>query len=105
VRDFRLWWALFVFFAALSVLAVQHGYRRWTRARAAVEARPPVEREPLERRLHREGWRLAWMGASLVSMTALVFAALLGAPTGLILLLRLAALGAVGGVLWLSLVR
>jgi hypothetical protein len=105
VRDFRLWWALFVFFAALSVLAVQRGYRRWWRVRTAVAERPPAERAPLDRRLRREGWRLACMAASLVTLTALVFAALLGAPAAAILALRLMALGAVGGVLWLSLIR
>jgi hypothetical protein len=105
VRDFRVWWGLFVFFAALSLLAVQRGYRRWSRVRAAVAERPPAERGPLDRRLRREGWRLACMAASLVSLTVLVFAALLGAPAEAILALRLVALAAVGGVLWLSLTR
>ena len=105
MRDFRLWWALFVFFAALSILAVQRGYRRWTRARAALAARPLAERELLGPRLQREGWRLACMAASLVALTALVFAALLGAPAAALLALRLVAIGAVGGVLWLSLIR
>jgi hypothetical protein len=100
-----VWWALFVFFAALSVLAVQRGYRRWSRVRAAVAERPPAERAPLDRRLRREGWRLACMAASLVSLTILVFAALLGAPAETILALRVVALAAVGGVLWLSLIR
>ena len=103
--DFRLWWALFVFFAALSVLAVQRGYRRWSRVRAAAVERPLAERAVLDRRIRREGWRLACMAGGLVSMTALVFAALLGAPPDAILLLRLVALGAVGGVVWLSLIR
>ncbi|HKT59153.1 MAG TPA: hypothetical protein VJQ46_03835 [Gemmatimonadales bacterium] len=105
MRDFRFWWALFVFFAALSVLTVQRGSRRWSRARTAIAARPMAERGALERRLRREGWRLACMVASLVAMTALVFAALMGAPAAAILLLRLVALGAVGAVLWLSLTR
>jgi hypothetical protein len=105
VRDFRLWWGLFVFFAALSVLAVQRGYRRWSRVRAAVARRPFAERAPLDRRLRREGWRLACMAAGLVSMTALVFAALMGAPAAAILALRVVALASVGGVLWLSLIR
>jgi hypothetical protein len=105
VRDFRVWWGLFVFFAVLSVLAVQRGYRRWTRARAAVAEHPLAERAPLDRRLRREGWRLACMAAGLVSMTALVFAALLGAPAAAMLALRVAALASVGGVLWLSLIR
>jgi len=105
VRDFRVWWGLFVFFAALSVLAMQRGYRRWSRARAAVAGRPLAGRAVLERRLRREGWRLACMGSSVVSMTALVFAALLGAPAEAILGLRLVALASVGAVLWLSLIR
>ena len=105
MRDFRVWWALFVFFAALSVLAVQRGYRRWSRVRAAVAERPLAERAPLDRRLRREGWRLACMAASLVLLTVLVFAALLGAPGAAILALRLGALVAVSGVLWLSLIR
>lgn len=105
MRDFRLWWALFVFFAALSVLMVQRGYRRWAQTRAALASRPEAERALLERRLRREAWRLACMAAGLVSMTALVFAALSGAPSAAILLLRLMALGSVGGVLWLSLIR
>lgn len=105
MRDFRLWWGLFVFFAALSVLAVQRGYRRWMRARAAVAEHPIAGRALLDRRLRREGWRLACMASSVVSMTALVFAALLGAPVEAILALRLVALASVGGVLWLSLIR
>jgi hypothetical protein len=100
-----VWWALFVFFAALSVLAVQRGYRRWSRARTAMAEHPFTERARLDRRLRREGWRLACMAAGLVSMTALVFAALLGAPAGAILALRVVALASVGGVLWLSLIR
>ena len=105
MRDFRLWWGLFVFFAALSLLAVQRGYRRWSRARDAVADRPFTERAQLYHRLRREGWRLACMAAGLVSMTALVFAALLGAPAAAIQALRAVALVSVGGVLWLSLIR
>jgi hypothetical protein len=105
VRDFRLWWGMFVFFAALSVLAVQRGYRRWSRARAAVAERPIAGRALLDRRLRREGWRLACMGTSVLAMTALVFAALLNAPAEAILALRLVALASVGAVLWLSLIR
>ena len=105
MRDFRLWWALFVFFGVLSVLAVQRAYRRWSRARDAVADRPGPERALLARRIRREGWRLACMVLSVVAMTALVFAALLGAPAAAILLLRLVAVGAVIGVVWLSLSR
>ena len=43
MRDFRVWWGLFVFFAALSVLAVQRGHRRWSRARAAAAEHPLAE--------------------------------------------------------------
>ena len=105
MRDFRLWWGLFVFFGALSVMVVQRGYRRWARAREAVAARPGAERPGLDRRIRREGWRLAGMVVSVVSMTALVFAALLGAPTVVILALRLIAIVAVSVVVWLSLSR
>jgi hypothetical protein len=105
VRDFRLWWALFVFFGALSVLAVQRAHRRWWRARVAVAARPGPERELHARRIRREGWRLACMSLSVLAMTTLVFAALLGAPAAVILFLRLLAIGAVAGVIWLSLSR
>jgi hypothetical protein len=103
VNDFRLWWGLFVFFGILSVIAVQRAHRRWARARLALAARPDAERELLARRIRREGWRLACMSLSVVAMTLLVFAALLGAPTVVILALRVLAVGAVAGVLWLSL--
>jgi hypothetical protein len=45
------------------------------------------------------------MSLSVLAMTALVFAALLGAPAAVILFLRLLAIGAVAGVIWLSLSR
>ena len=102
MRDFRLWWALFVFFAVLSVIVVQRGYRRWRTARDALSARPIPELEALDRRVRREGWRLASMVVSVVAMTALVFAALLGAPRVLILGLRLVAVAGVAVVVWLS---
>jgi hypothetical protein len=105
MADYRFWWGLFVFFAVLSVLAVQLGYRRWGRARRAVAAAPASVAGELQRRLRREGWRLGWMIVSVVVMTALVFAALLGAPAALVLTLRLAAIGCVAAVLWLSLAR
>jgi hypothetical protein len=57
------------------------------------------------RRLRREGWRLASMAVSLVVMTALVFAALLGAPAALLLGLRATAVVAVVGVIALSVRR
>jgi hypothetical protein len=105
MRDYRFWWGLFVFFEVLSVLAVQLGYRRWTRARRAVIAAPAAAAGALHRRLRREGWRLGWMMVSVVSMTTLVFAALLDAPAAVILTLRLVAIGSVAAVLWLSLRR
>ena len=45
------------------------------------------------------------MSLSVLFMTALVFAAVLGAPAGVILILRIAAIAAVAGVVWLSLKR
>lgn len=105
MKDFRLWWGLFVFFGVLSVLAVQHGYRRWARVREALTARTGPERAALDRRIRREGWRLASMVVSVVAMTALVFAALLGAPRAVVLGLRVLAVGAVSVVIWLSVSR
>jgi hypothetical protein len=103
VRDFRLWWALFVFFGVLSVLAVQQGYRRWRRAwEAAASGAGQDERQ---RRLRREGLRLICMALSVITMTALVFAALLRAPAAVLVGLRLAAVAGVAGVVWLSVRR
>jgi hypothetical protein len=102
VRDFRLWWGLFVFFGVLSVLVVQQGYRRRAQVREALAARSGPERAALDRRLRREGWRLACMALSLVAMTALVFAALLGAPRAVVLVLRVLAMAAVAVVVWLT---
>ena len=105
MRDFRLWWGLFVFFGVLSVVVVQRGFRHWARARDAVAAHRGADRSGLDRRIRREGWRLAGMAVSVVSMTALVFAALLEAPAGAILALRGIAIVAVSVVVWLSLSR
>lgn len=105
MRDFRLWWALFVFFGVLSVLAVQQGYRRWRRAWAAVAAASGPVRDERRRRLRREGIRLTCMAASVVTMTALVFAALLRAPAPVLIGLRLLAVAGVVGVVWLSVRR
>lgn len=105
MRDFRFWWALFVLFAVLSVLVVQRGYRRWRIARDVLAGMDLSRRAEDARRLRREGWRLVWMAVSLVAMTALVFAAALGAPPGLILGLRAAAVLAVVAVLGLTLLR
>jgi hypothetical protein len=105
VRDFRIWWALFVFFGVLSVLAVQQGYRRWRRARDAVATASGPGRDERQRLLRREGLRLACMAASVTTMTALVFAALLRAPAPVLLGLRLLAVAGVAGVVWLSVRR
>jgi hypothetical protein len=103
VRDFRLWWGLFVLFAVLSLLVVQRGYRRWRTAREALERAGLPRTADHRRRLRREGWRLAWMAIALVAMTTLVFAALLGAPPAVILPLRATAVVAVAVVVGLSL--
>jgi hypothetical protein len=105
MRDFRFWWALFVLFAVLSVVVVQRGYRNWRSARDLLARVDVPGRAGHARRLRREGWRLACMAASLVAMTVLVFAVLLGAPPGLILGLRTAAVLAVIAVVGLSLLR
>jgi hypothetical protein len=49
-----------------------------------------------------EGWRLALMTTSILVMTGLVFAALLGAPPVLVLGLRALAIVSVLGVVLLS---
>jgi hypothetical protein len=105
VRDFRFWWALFVLFGVLSVVAVQRGYRKWRSAREVLAKVDIPRRAEHARRLRREGWRLAWMAVSLVSMTVLVFAVFLGAPPGVILGLRAVAVVAVVAVVGLSLLR
>jgi hypothetical protein len=105
MRDFRFWWALFVLFAVLSVVVVQRGYRNWRRARDLLARVDVPGRAEYARRLRREGWRLACMAASVVAMTVLVFTVLLGAPPGLILGLRAAAVLAVTAVVALSLLR
>jgi hypothetical protein len=103
LRDYRLWWALFVFFAAFSVLAVQYGYRRWRRGGRLLSDLGGQTRAEQARRLRLEGWRLVLMTVSLLAMTGLVFAVLLDAPAVLVFLLRVWALLAVLGVLLLSL--
>lgn len=105
MRDFRLWWALFVFFGVLSVLALQRGYRRWRRAWDAVAAVSGPGQGERQRRLRREGIRLTCMALSVFTMTALVFAALLRAPAAVLIGLRLLAVAGVAGVVWLSVRR
>jgi fatty acid desaturase len=101
--DYRLWWALFVFFAALSVLIVQRRYRRWQRAKAILQELPDTIRSAQQRRIRLEGWRLVLMVASLVLMTGLVFSAFLGVPAPVLLLLRVLAILSVLAVVVLGL--
>lgn len=105
MRDFRAWWALFVFFAVLSVLALQHGYRRWRRIGDLLSAGSGPGQERLVRSWRREGWRLGCMAASVVVMTGLVFAGVMGAPGGVLLTLRLLAVALVLAVVVLSVRR
>ena len=105
MRDYRVWWGFFVFFIVVSVFAVQQRYRGWRRATALLETLDPAERSALSRRVRREGWRLVLMVGSIAAMTALVFAALGGAPAALVQALRVAAVGGVVGVLLLGLRR
>jgi hypothetical protein len=103
VRDYRLWWALFVFFGVLSVLVAQRRYQRWARAKRVLASVPPGQRLDHERRVRLEGWRLLLMAGSLLAMTGLVFAALLRAPAPVLLVLRVMAILAVLGVVVLGL--
>jgi hypothetical protein len=100
--DFRLWWALFVFFAILSLLVVQRRYRRWREAKSALPQLTGPERQMVARRVQLEGWRLLLMIGSIVAMTVLVFGVFLGAPTGVLQLLRGIAVIGVLGVLALG---
>ncbi len=102
MHDYRVWWALFVFFAVLSLLAIQHRYRRWRTAGRALQKLSGSERNTLARRWRVERGRLVLMVAGVVAMTALVFAAVLEAPPALILLLRVLAVASVAGVLLLG---
>jgi hypothetical protein len=103
VRDYRVWWVLFVFFAVLSVLVLQRQYRRWRRARRLLHEAAPRAQAEVNRRIHLEGWRLALMMVSLLAMTGVVVTVLWPGPAALVELLGLLALGAVVGVLLLSL--
>jgi hypothetical protein len=96
---------MFVVFAVLSLLVVQRGFRRWRAARAVLERLGPAQQAQHRSRLRREGWRLASMSVSLVALTTLVFAALLGAPAPAILTLKIVAVLAVASVVGLSLFR
>jgi hypothetical protein len=102
VRDVRIWWGLFVFFAALSVLVVQGRYHRWRGAkRLAAEAEPRMRAE-VERRLRLDGWRLVLMVVSIVAMGGIVVTVFWPGPAALLEVLRVIALLAVMGVLLLS---
>jgi hypothetical protein len=100
--DYRFWWALFVFFGVLAVMVVQRRYGWWRRAKRALEQLPAELRAEQAQRLVIEGWRLVLMTTSIVVMTGLVFAALLGAPPALVLALRVLAVLGVLGVVVLS---
>lgn len=103
--DYRVWWALFVFFLVFCVLALQRGYRRWWKLRQVMAGMTGSAGEAQARWVRREGWRLASMATALGAMLALVFVALLGGPPGLILSLRMLAVAGVVGVVILSLRR
>ena len=103
MRDFRIWWVLFVFFASLSVLVVQRGYQRWQRARRLLSEVDPRERAEVNRRIRLEGWRLVLMAVSLLAMSGVVVTVFWPGPAALLEVLRLLALLAVVGVLLLSL--
>jgi hypothetical protein len=103
LHDYRFWWALFVFFAALGVLVVQRRYRWWRRAKDALAELTGESRLEQTRRVRLEAWRLALMTVSLLVMTGLVFGVFLGAPPTLVLTLRLLAILSVLGIVLLSL--
>jgi hypothetical protein len=94
---------LFVFFAVLSLLVVQHRYRRWRRAGRLLPGLTPAAQAEQVRRWRLEGWRLLLMLVSLLAMTGAVFAVFLAASPATLSTLRLLALVAVLGVLLLSL--
>jgi hypothetical protein len=103
VRDVRIWWGLFVFFAALSVLVVQRRYQRWRGARLlAAQVETPMRAE-IERRLRLEGWRLVLMAVSILAMGGIVVTVFWPGPATVLEVLRVIALLAVVGVLLLSL--
>jgi hypothetical protein len=103
VRDFRVWWVLFVFFAGLSVLVLQRRYQRWRRARQLLHEMEPRAQGEVNWRIRLEGWRLVLMTVSLLAMVGIVVTVFWPGPTALLEVLRLLALVAVVGVLLLSL--
>jgi uncharacterized membrane protein len=103
MRDFRVWWVLFVFFAGLSVMVIQRRFQRWRRARSLLHAVDPREQAEAIRWLRLEGWRLVLMAVSLLAMSGIVVTVLWPGPAALLEVLRLLALLGVVGVLLLSL--
>jgi hypothetical protein len=103
VRDYLVWWALFVFFAVLSLLVMQRRYRGWQRAKRLLAGRKGPAQAEQARRWRLEGWRLLVMMLSLLAMTGVVFAVFLAASPAVLSALRLLALVAVLGVVLLSL--
>ena len=101
--DFRAWWALFIFFAGLSVLVLQRRYQRWRRARRLLHEVDPREQEEVNRRIRLEGWRLVLMTVSLLAMSGVVVTVFWPGPRVLLEVLRSLALVGVLGVLLLSL--
>jgi uncharacterized membrane protein len=102
VRDVRIWWGLFVLFAAMSVLVVQRSYHRWRAAKRLAAESEPRMRAEVERRLRLEGWRLVLMGLSILAMSGIVVTVFWPGPAALLEVLRVVALLAVIGVLLLS---
>jgi len=103
VRDFRVWWALFVFFSGLSVVVIQRRYQRWRRARRLLPEVGSRARAEVNRRIRLEGWRLVLMTVSLLAMSGAVVTVFWPGPTALLEILRVVALAGVVGVLLLSL--
>jgi hypothetical protein len=102
LQDYRVLWALFVFFAVLSILVLQARYRLWRQVGIALRHLSGPDRENHVRRYRREGWRLLLLTTSLVSMTALAFGALLEASPVLLLVLRALAIGGLAAALFLA---
>lgn len=103
MQDYRFWWALFVFFAALSVLVLQRRYQRWRRAQRLSQEMDPRVRVEVNRRIRLEGWRLILMTVSLLAMSGAVVTVFWPGPPALLEVFRLLALLAVMGVVLLSL--
>ena len=102
MRDVWIWWAFFVFFAALSVLIVQRRYYRWRATRRLAAGAEPRVRAEVERSLRLEGWRLVLMAVSILAMSGIVVTVFLPGPPALLDVLRVIAVLAVMGVLLLS---